>query len=162
MSKSGKSWKITQPKQEKSTFLNVEKKYSKETSAKGNLLFSFSMFDRQHELFNLGSNTSDGIIEAKWFIHLLDCLKEASRKSIQELKNGTYDLHPVKWEQANTKQPDNLQQYNFWQFRINKSRGRVIGALIEGVFYIVWLDCHHNLTNSEGYGKARKYPPPKL
>ena len=57
--------------------------------------------------------------------------------------------------------PD-LQQYNFWQFRINKSRGRVIGALIEGVFYIVWLDCHHNLTDSEGYGKARKYPPPKL
>ena len=26
--------------------------------------------------------------------------------------------------------------------------------MIDGVFYIVWLDPHHNLTDSEGYGGA--------
>lgn len=33
--------------------------------------------------------------------------------------------------------------------------------LIDGVFYVVWLDRHHNLTNSEGYGKAVYYKPAK-
>lgn len=38
--------------------------------------------------------------------------------------------------------------------------GRVIGILIDAVFYVVWLDPYHNLTNSEGYGGVKKYPKP--
>ena len=53
--------------------------------------------------------------------------------------------------------PDGEEQREYWQFRINKSRGRIIGFLIDRVFYIVWLDPHHNLTNSEGYGKEAYY-----
>ncbi|MCD8021451.1 MAG: hypothetical protein LUF30_00195 [Lachnospiraceae bacterium] len=31
--------------------------------------------------------------------------------------------------------------------------------MIDGVFYVVWLDPHHNLTDSEGYGTVRYYKP---
>ena len=55
--------------------------------------FSFACFDRTHELFNLGANTASGTVEGKWFIDLLDCLKEVSYKSIPELKVSKFDLH---------------------------------------------------------------------
>ena len=29
------------------------------------------------------------------------------------------------------------------------------------MFYIVWFDPHHNLTDSEGYGTATKYRAPE-
>ena len=64
-------------------------------------------------------------------------------------------------KKANTKPPENAEQLEYWQFRISKSKGRVIGAIIDNVFYIVWLDAHHNLTNSEGYGREQFYRKPK-
>ena len=53
-------------------------------------------------------------------------------------------------------------QYEWYQFRISKSKGRVIGIKIDNVFYIVYLDPFHNLINSEGYGKQKKQPPPNI
>lgn len=119
--------------------------------------FSFSCFDHSHELFNLGDSCADGVICGNWFIDLLDCLKNVNTMTVQEVKTSTYDLHPVDWDNANAKKPQGADQQEYWQFRINKSKGRVIGILIDGVFYIVWLDPHHNLTDSEGYGKATYY-----
>lgn len=43
---------------------------------------------------------------------------------------------------------------------LDKSHGRVIGILIDAVFYIVWLDPHHNPTDSKGYGGANKFKRP--
>ncbi len=124
--------------------------------------FSFSCFDREHDLFNLGSGKGREPIQAKWFLDLLDCLKDVSTYTVQRLKTTTtYDLHPVDWKNTNAKLPENYEQCEFWQFRISKSKGRVIGILYEGVFYIVWLDPHHNLTDSEGYRGATYYPRPK-
>lgn len=120
--------------------------------------FSFSCFDRSHELFNLGDNSRDGVISGHWFIDLLDCFKSVNNKTVSELKQSIHDLHPIDWAHTNTAPPSMSNQHEYWQFRINKSKGRVIGILIENVFYIVWLDPHHNLTDSEGYGKARYYP----
>ena len=51
------------------------------------LLFSFSAFDRQHELFNLSDNNEDTTVGGKWFIELLDCLKSVGNKTISELMN---------------------------------------------------------------------------
>lgn len=119
--------------------------------------FSFACFDRTHELFNLGDSTSDGVVSGKWFLDFLDCLKSVSNKSIMELKNSLHDLHPINWSKTNTDPPDSNIQYEYWQFRINKSKGRIIGFLIDGIFYIVWLDPHHNLTDSEGYGGVNNY-----
>lgn len=126
------------------------------------LVFSFACFDRSNKLFNLGGTDKEScMIEANWFVDFLDCLKNVSVKKINDLKGSVYDLHPVDWKHTNTKRPENTEQCEFWQFRINKSKGRIIGILLRGVFYIVWLDPHHNLTNSEGYGTATYYPPAK-
>jgi len=122
--------------------------------------FSFACFDRTHELFNLGDNTQEGIVCGKWFLELLDCLKSVSNKTVSELKVSLHDLHPITWEKTNVNAPAYSEQYEYWQFRINKSRGRVIGFLIDGVFYVVWLDPHHNLTDSEGYGGINRYKAP--
>lgn len=123
--------------------------------------FSFSCFDRTHELFNLGDATKDCVMKGKWFLDFLDCLKGISNMTVSEAKNSMHQLHLVKWESANTKPPRGSEQCEYWQFRLSKSKGRVIGILIDGVFYIVWLDPHHNLINSEGYGKEKKYYTPK-
>ena len=123
--------------------------------------FSFACYDRSHKLFNLGDATPDGVVSGKWFLDMLDCLKAVSNKKISELRGGPYDLHPVDWANANASAPNGFEHLEYWQFRINKSRGRVIGFKIDNVFYIVWFDPHHNLTDSEGYGTATKYRAPE-
>lgn len=123
--------------------------------------FSFACFDRSHDLFNLGDNTNEGVVSGKWFIDMLECLKGVCNKNISELRHSMYDLHPIDWDKTNTSAPRGFEQLEYWQFRINKSRGRIIGFKIDSVFYIVWFDPHHNLTDSEGYGTATKYRMPE-
>lgn len=125
------------------------------------MTFSFACFDRSHKLFNLGDNTSDGVISGKWFLDLLECLKCVSNQEISSLKHSTFDLHPIDWHKTNISAPPEADQYEYWQLRVNKSRGRIIGIKIRGLFYIVWFDPHHNLTNSEGYGTLTKYRAPE-
>ena len=120
--------------------------------------FSFACFDREHELFNLGGKNEDGTIGGKWFLELLDCLKSVSGKTVEELKRSTHGLHPVDWNGVNTQCP--TEQGEYWQFRVDKSSGRVIGLLIDGVFYVVWLDPYHNLTDSDHYESRKKFPKP--
>ena len=125
------------------------------------LTFSFTSFDREHQLFNLGSGNKREPVKSSWFLDLLDCLKIVSSYTIPQFRCSKYQLHPVDWNNTNAKPPINQEQHEYWQFRINKSKGRVIGIILSGIFYIVWLDPHHNLTDSEGYGKAVYYPRPK-
>ncbi len=125
------------------------------------MAYSFSCLDRSHDLFNLGDNkTQDDAVAKEWFLDLLDCLKEVGGKTVQEMKNSPWCLHPVDWRHANVRCPTNEQQHEYWQFRLGKSRGRIIGIKIDGLFYVVWLDAHHNLTDSEGYGVAQAYRKP--
>lgn len=119
--------------------------------------FSFACFDRTHKLFNLGDLSDSGTLPANWYIDLLDCLKNVNNIDIPTMKGSTYDLHPVDWLKANASMPPSQTQCEYWQFRINKSKGRVIGFKIDNVFYIVWLDPHHNLSDSDGYERARSY-----
>lgn len=122
--------------------------------------FSFAAFDRSHALFNLGDNSApERVVSGKWFVDLLDCLKNVSKMTISDIKSSMYDLHPVDWSKANASIPSGSNQCEYWQFRINKSRGGIIGVLTDGVFYIVWLDPHHNLSNSEGYGNEKWHKP---
>ncbi len=60
-----------------------------------------------------------------------------SGKIIQELKNRPFCLHSINWKIANVNCPFS-PEIEWWQFRINKSRGRVIGMLIGKIFYVVY------------------------
>ena len=123
--------------------------------------FSFSCFDRSHKLFNLGeSTTPDKAVSGAWFLTLLDCFKDVCNTTKMDLKRKPHLLHPVDWKNANATAPQNSEQLEYWQFRLNKSRGRVIGFFIDSVFYIVWLDKHHNLCDSEGYGGVAYFVHP--
>ncbi|MBQ7502968.1 hypothetical protein IJT93_09745 [bacterium] len=154
-----KKFKVSRAKaKDNKAFVDIRTRYAEDLKS-GAFTLSFAYFDREHELFNLGSQ--NGPVKAEWFIELLDRLKAFSNSTVQELKTSNFDFHPVNWKSANTKPPKDMEQCEFYQFRINKSKGRVIGVLENGVFYIIWLDPHHNLTDSEGYGKARKYKAPK-
>lgn len=125
--------------------------------------FTFDCFDRSHSLFNLGDDIGQQkAIHGEWFIDWLDAMREISQMPIPSLKGGKFDLHPVDWEHANPQKPADADQREYLQLRVNKSRGRIIGFASSGsVFHIVWLDPHHNLSNSEGYGKAVYYRSPK-
>lgn len=128
----------------------------------GGFSFSFAAFDRSHKLFNLGDDTErSGVVCGKWFIDLLDCLKNISKMTVSAMKTSMHDLHPVDWEKANATIPNDSKQCDYWQFRINKSKGRIIGVLTDSVFYVVWLDPHHNLSDSEGYGTTTYHYRPK-
>lgn len=127
----------------------------------GRFSFSFVCFDRTEKLFNLGSNEPDKTVSGKWFIDLMDCLKSISGMTVNEAVCSMHDLHRIDdWKKTNMKQPPKgYEQQEYYQFRINKSKGRVIGILIDSVFYVVWLDPYHNLTNSVGYGGTNIYKP---
>lgn len=149
--------KIHIPKQETIPEAKKTLPYIKGSIPEKSFSFSFACFNRSHELFNLGDNTATGTVSANWFIDFLDALKSVSEKTFAELKGSTHDLHPIEWKKTNASAPDCNEQYDYWQFRINKAKGRVIGFLIDNVFYVVWLDPHHNLTNSEGYGGPKYF-----
>lgn len=152
-SKSKKNKKIpTEKVEEHNKNINVDEK----------ICFNFKYLDRKHELFNLGDTQNNPqSTEVGWYLDLLDCLSNVSTMTIKELKAvKTYDLHPINWNGTNVKCPSNENQYEWQQFRINKSKGRVIGFFIDNCFHIYWLDRHHNLTDSEGYGKAQHFKTP--
>lgn len=131
--------------------------FNKNALVNKSLSFSFARFDRTHKLFNLAD------IKDACFLDLFDCFKSVCNKTIPELKNSMHDLHPIDWDttKANTQPPNGYEDYEYWQFRLNKTRGRVVGFIVDSVFYIVWLDPHHNFTDSEGHEPARKRPAPK-
>lgn len=148
------------------TNINLENKKASKFPYNGSLItkekfsFSFSSFDRTHELFNLGDNSeTNNIVKSEWFLDFLDCLKSVNNMNVNELKRSMFDLHPIDFSKTNVNPPDS-EQKDYWQFRINKSKGRIIGFLVRGIFYVVWLDPHHNLTNSEGYGKMTYHMQP--
>lgn len=168
-----KQFQCSAPEISKKQFFSVDNRYGNlldtvDSRDDNKFVFSFILFSREHEYFNL--NGEKGPVRSNWFIKMLDRLKIFSTKTMRELKESDFELHAVDWENANVKPPKHLEQYEFWQFRISKGLGRVVGIvgkdsdkdIEESIFYIVWLDAYHNLTNSQNYSKAKKYPNLKV
>jgi hypothetical protein len=65
--------------------------------------------------------------------------------------NHSLKVHPIKWEE--TSRPDGftclneqMQECTALQFSITAhEHGRVLGLILGGVFYVVWLDPNHSL-----------------
>lgn len=146
--KDNRFYKIILPKSQKTNIDDIK-------NAK--VVFSFEFFDRSTELFNLGNTC------VHWFVSLLDVLKDITSKTYNEFKNNHYsfyDLHPIDWNKTSTRFVFMNEQLEAYQFRLSKSKGRVQGFFIDNVFYIVWLDRHHNLYPDNGhYGGIKYYSP---
>lgn len=163
------------PKPQINNTLNKKKKFpieneviqSMRNRASEKIIFSFRFFDREHELFNMGSMEKRSIpICSEWFITLLDTLKSVSNITVNELKSQRqhYDYHEHDWNNLKTKynfDDDFLEQVECVQFRLSASSGRVHGFVIGNTFYIVWLDPHHNLYPDERFGGTKYYLKPE-
>lgn len=124
------------------------------------LHFSFQFFN-QIEYFGLDQ------CDAKWFVSLLERLKDLSAKNTDELfteknKRGGYRYHEIDWNAKNTpirktdlnwiaKDILDNEEISFFQFAISTGKGRVIGYWQLNVFYIVLLDPLHNLQPAKDY-----------
>ncbi|MEQ5975455.1 hypothetical protein U2I57_05550 [Bacillus cereus] len=139
--------------------VNVREKHNEQ------LKFSFVYFDRQNSLFNCGG-TQNG-----WFISLVDHLKEVSNLTkneflfTQQYKNH-YKAHQHNWDKLSHRYPmsDILFEQvkdDCWQFRLSKSTGRIHGFIIGNIFYVVWLDPHHNFHPDEKFGGEKQFKVPE-
>ncbi len=138
---------------------NIKEKHNE------HLKFSFIYFDRAHKLFNCGR------VEASWFIELVDHLREVSRLTKSEFLHDQkykrhYETHRHPWGKLEHRYP--LDETYFeqikdecYQFRISSSKGRVHGFFILNIFYVVWLDPHHNLYPNDKFGGEKYYDVPQ-
>lgn len=158
--------KVTRPVKQQNVgrFLTQEQIVSLEEKHHDKVRFSFIYFNRSHDLFNCG-NTKDG-----WYIVLLDNLKEVSELSKNEFlfdqryKNH-YDSHQHDWDKVEHHYPLPEEMFEqvkdeCWQFRLTSSQGRVHGFMVKNVFYIIWLDPHHNFYPDERFGGEKYYDKP--
>ncbi|MDU0814639.1 MULTISPECIES: hypothetical protein [Bacillus amyloliquefaciens group] len=130
------------------------------------LTFSFIYFNRTHELFNCG-RVSDG-----WFLELFDSLKSISDLTKTQFLydpkyKAHYDPHQHDWDKVDsdkrysfTEKYFNQYKDDCWQFRLSSSKGRVHGFIQGNVFYVVWLDPHHNFYPNERFGGAKYFDAP--
>jgi hypothetical protein len=125
--------------------------------------FSFKYFG-QDRYFGLGDS------EPKWFVSLLERLKDLSTQNIDSFLSDygvkdAYRFHKIDWNATNIPIHrkdinwvdkniiDNEGDYPFFQFQVSKGKGRVVGFWEPGYdcFYIVLLDSKHNLQPSKDY-----------
>ena len=123
------------------------------------IVFSFVPIDIDHEAFNLGG------VCPEWYTSLFDALKEVSRMTwAQVCMSEHFQGHKHTWGKTNYRfefDEDTLQQFDGVQFRLSKSKGRVHGFIIGNRFYVYWLDPHHNMSDSTGYGGVNYQSPVK-
>jgi hypothetical protein len=128
-----------------------------------NWSFSFKYYN-QMKHFGLGG------ISPKWFVSLLEKLKDLSKENIDSFlkDHRTKDAnryHLVKWDAikipikrkniywVDKEVIENEEDYPFFQFQISTGLGRIIGFWDENYrfFNIVLLDPKHNLQPSKNY-----------
>ncbi|WP_035172453.1 hypothetical protein [Caldanaerobius polysaccharolyticus] len=136
--------------------INELKKYKE-----GKIIFSFRFLDLTHEAFNLGG------ICINWVNDLFFMLRDVSKITKKQLLNELYEHyrpHAHDWSKLDYDfgfDEDFYEQVECRQIRIAKSKGGIHGFLIGNIFYIVWLDPHHNLYPDENYGGRKFFKPPQ-
>lgn len=119
-----------------------------------NVIFSWEFFDRNHELFNCGK------VGPEWFVDLMDVMKSISTMEFDKFKlhsGSPLRVHSHDWNRVVAKYPLNKKfleqiEQDTLQFAVSKANGRVHGFYVSNVFYIVWLDPHHNLYPMDRHG----------
>jgi len=122
-------------------------------------IFSFKFFNQIKD-FGLGESDS------KWFVSLLNQLKDLSKVNRKDVLESTafkkaYRYHKINWKQKNIPIArkdlnwidkdylDNEEEYEMYQFQISMALGRIVGFWDENlIFNIVLLDPLHNIQPS--------------
>lgn len=132
---------------------------SERNTEKPKIKISFQFFDRENKLFNLGE------AENEWFIDLLDTLKlltDITKVQLfgeykQRFRPHPYnDIDKLNYKDEILTNP----QYEAWQLRITKSKGRIHGFFVQNTYYIRFIDRWHNMYDDEKYGGSvfKEYP----
>jgi hypothetical protein len=117
------------------------------------LLFSFKHLDTNHTKFPLAGCSTE------FWISLANALKRYSLGTVEDflVQDHADGRHLITW--GETTEPEgfahlDMEQVGYsdpWQFSVGTQRGRVHGLLVEPMFYIIWLDPHHNLFKAVDY-----------
>jgi hypothetical protein len=119
----------------------------------GHLAFSFQHLDTTRAKFSLSD------CDNQFFCGLLDRMKALSQLTPREFVNlratgGAWRVHRIDWQglprvsERSFGLPIQLTaDENAWQFTISKRNGRVHGFVIDGTFFVRWMDPKHNLYN---------------
>jgi hypothetical protein len=112
------------------------------------LRFSFKFFDVSD------TEVCPEEFEGRYTRTLMERLRHLSSWKVSEFIgpcNKTIRNHPIDW--GATSRPDGFKHlseqyrdYPAYQFSISANAyGRVHGLIIDDTFYVIWLDCQHNL-----------------
>lgn len=120
----------------------------KQTFRDAKLRFSFSLFD-----------ASDNEVCPEEFAStytqaLMERLRDLSSWTVNEFATRPHRSvrnHTISWDE--TKRPNGFSHLNeqyrdapAWQFSVSvNEHGRVHGIIIDDTFFIIWLDCNHEL-----------------
>lgn len=126
-----------------------------------NVLFSFQDLS-ENKYFNLDATCEN------WSLELLKCMKVVSGISKGEIVAGKYSgkhstlrIHNHKDANPPCPLPDRIDLEEFYQIRLAKSKGAIHGVFVENIFYVIWLDPHHNMYPDDRYGGLKVITPPK-
>ena len=143
---------------------------SKKPNSEFKSLISFELLDREHPYFNCGQLE---IICNSWYNDFFIMIKEFTSMPFKifylKHQSGKYETHQINFKNANFDfnkiiGTNEVVQYeeSSYQIRLGKSKGRMHGIFISNVFFIIWMDPHHNLLNVKNYEKARELNPYKI
>jgi hypothetical protein len=116
------------------------------------LQFSFKHLDTENAKFSVNECSAD------FLLALIKKIREYSQWPTDVFIDQNHEEHRHLIDFAGTSEPDGfahlgtdqLAYVETWQFRVGKDRWRVMGFLLEDVFYIVWLDPNHRLYDGTG------------
>ena len=110
------------------------------------LQFSFKHFDINNPKFPVNSCT------AEFWIALAAKLVEYSQWPVDVFEDQNHEAHRHIIDFTETNEPEGFAHLGMelayattWQFQVGKDQWRVLGFLLDEVFYIVWLDPNHCL-----------------
>ena len=150
---------IKAEKKDVSKILQTLKEENKSDSKQQKINLSFDFLDRENELFNMGE------AETEWFIDLMDTYKlltGITKKQLFGEYKEKFKPHPYKDIEKLNFNNEMLTnpQYEAWQLRISKSKGRLHGFFVENTYYVIYIDRWHNMYDDPKYGGIdyKEYP----
>lgn len=124
-----------------------------------NILFSFSLFE-QNECFSFGGTCE------RWASELIQLFSNLSQTSMKVFLSNRRFRDVFRIHNCETAPnpkcsiPHNISLHDLVQIGLSKSKGRIIGVQIANIFYVIWVDPHHNMYPDKNRGGLTSYGIP--